>query len=61
MMNNLTIQLGKIQTENQFSGSIYLKQGELVHVQSSFGCANRADAILNEKQTRCGIACAGSG
>lgn len=55
-MNNLTNRLEKIQAENQFSGSIFMKQGESVHVQASFGYANRADAILNEKQTRFGIA-----
>lgn len=56
MNNLLTNQLEKIQTENQFSGSIFVKQGESVHVQSSFGNANRADDIPNEKHTRFGIA-----
>lgn len=55
-MNNLTNQLEKIQKENQFAGSIFMKQGESVQVQSSFGYANRAEAILNEKETRFGIA-----
>ncbi|MEK4086211.1 serine hydrolase domain-containing protein [Psychrobacillus sp. FSL K6-1415] len=55
-MSNLTNQLENIQTENQFSGSIFVKQGELVQVQSSFGYANRAETILNEKDTRFGIA-----
>jgi len=49
-------QLRQIQTENQFSGSIFIKQGELVQLQVSFGYAKRADEILNEKQTRFGIA-----
>ena len=56
MNNLLTNQLEKIQTEIQFSGSIFVKQGESVHVQSSFGNANRADDIPNEKHTRFGIA-----
>lgn len=56
MNNLLTNQLEKIQRENQFSGSIFVKQGESVHVQSSFGNANRADVIPNEKHTRFGIA-----
>ena len=56
MNNLLTNQLEKIQIENQFSGSIFVKQGESVHVQSSFGNANRADDIPNEKHTRFGIA-----
>nr|WP_277583992.1 serine hydrolase [Psychrobacillus antarcticus] len=55
-MDNLTNQLKKIQTENQFSGSIFLKQDESAHLQASFGYANRVDSILNEKQTRFGIA-----
>ncbi|MFJ7828075.1 serine hydrolase domain-containing protein [Psychrobacillus sp. NPDC096623] len=56
VLNNLTNQIEKIQTENHFSGSIFVKQSDSVKLQASFGYANRADAVLNEKQTRFGIA-----
>ena len=55
-MEILTEQLKKRQTENQFSGSIVVKQGDSVQLQESFGYANRTDAVLNEKHTRFGIA-----
>lgn len=55
-LDNLTNHLEKIQTENQFSGSIYMKQRESDLLQTSFGYANRSDRVLNEKSTRFGIA-----
>ena len=55
-MINLTNKLKKIQTENQFSGSIFVKQVEWEHFQANFGYANRAEGILNEEETRFGIA-----
>lgn len=44
-MDSLTNQLGDIQIEIQFSGSIFVKKGESVHFHTSFGYANRDNEI----------------
>nr|WP_239558664.1 serine hydrolase [Peribacillus deserti] len=46
----------RIQDENDFSGSVYVKEGEKVLADISFGFANRSEQIKNQNNTRYGIA-----
>ncbi|TQR20130.1 serine hydrolase domain-containing protein [Psychrobacillus vulpis] len=56
MNNSLTSRIEAIQKEIAFSGSVFVKDAELVLAESSFGYANRAEKLKNDADTRYGIA-----
>ena len=56
MNNKLLNKIEQIQKEIDFSGSVHVKKGQTVLVQSGVGFANRAEEIKNEANTRYGIA-----
>lgn len=56
MKNTMMERITSIQTDNDFSGSVLVKESHKVLIDSSFGYANRAEKINNQSGTRYGIA-----
>ncbi|MGB3260389.1 serine hydrolase domain-containing protein [Paenisporosarcina sp.] len=56
MINTMMERITSIQTDNDFSGSVLVKESQKVLIDSSFGYANRAEKINNKAGTRYGIA-----
>ena len=56
MKNTMMERIVSLQSENDFSGTVLVKESEKVLIDHSFGYANRAEAINNQSGTRYGIA-----
>jgi CubicO group peptidase (beta-lactamase class C family) len=56
MKLNMNDRLENLQSNNQFSGSAFVKNEDQVLVNVSYGYANRSDQIKNQADTRYGIA-----
>ncbi|TVX89697.1 serine hydrolase domain-containing protein [Paenibacillus agilis] len=55
-MNNLLERIEAAQTKLNFSGAVFVKQGDSILAHRSYGYANRSDEIPNKMDTRFGIA-----
>ncbi|MCR8844531.1 beta-lactamase family protein [Paenibacillus sp. SC116] len=55
-MNNLLERIEAAQTKLNFSGAVFVKQGDSILAHRSYGYANRSDEIPNKVNTRLGIA-----
>lgn len=53
---NISERIANIQNGNKFSGTVFVKDGEKVLTNVSYGYANRSDQLENEIDTRYGIA-----
>lgn len=56
MKNTIMDRIVSLQSENDFSGTVLVKESENALIDRSFGYANRAEAINNQSGTRYGIA-----
>ncbi|WP_342542675.1 serine hydrolase [Paenisporosarcina sp. FSL H8-0542] len=56
MKNTIMDRIVSLQSENDFSGTVLVKERENALIDRSFGYANRAEAINNQSGTRYGIA-----
>ncbi|WP_409296679.1 serine hydrolase domain-containing protein [Peribacillus sp. SCS-26] len=56
MNKSLIDSISALQEEHDFSGSVYVKDGEEVLADLSYGFANRSEKIKNQGDTRYGIA-----
>lgn len=56
MIRNIIDKIHNLQSNNQFSGTAFVKNEDQVLVDVSYGYANRAEQIKNQTDTRFGIA-----
>lgn len=52
----ITEQIAKIQSSNHFSGTVFVKDGEKILADVSYGYANRSEQLKNQTTSRYGIA-----
>lgn len=52
----ITEQIAKIQSSNHFSGTVFVKDGERILADVSYGYANRSEQLKNQTTSRYGIA-----
>lgn len=48
--------IANIQSNNHFSGTVFVKSGDEVQIDVSYGYANRSEQLINQTTTRYGIA-----
>lgn len=56
MSINIIERIAKIQSNTQFSGSVFVKDGDNILADVSYGYANRSEKLKNQTETRYGIA-----